>query len=46
MSDFDDLSPEYASTHTPEEVHAWFIEARLQEVKILPRQTAVTGYKP
>jgi SAM-dependent methyltransferase len=45
MSDFDDLSPEYASTHTPEELHAWFVQEGLQEVKILPRHTSVTGYK-
>jgi len=45
MSDFDDLSPTYASTHTPEEVHAWFVEEGLQEVRMLPRHTSVTGYK-
>ncbi len=43
MTDFDDLSPIYAFTHTPAEVREWFLQADLKDVKLLSRQTAVTG---
>lgn len=45
MSDFDDLSPRYASVHTGEEVRAWFQEAGLNNVEELERPTSVTGQK-
>jgi SAM-dependent methyltransferase len=43
MSDFDDLSPMYASTHTDQEVEEWFRTSGLQAVKALERSTSVTG---
>jgi SAM-dependent methyltransferase len=43
IGDFDTLSPNYASVHTPEEVIDWFLEAGLSDV--LPEQvlTSVSG---
>lgn len=45
MSDFDALSPRYASTFTDEEVQEWFLAIGLQEVEILSRPTSVSGKK-
>ena len=44
MSDFDDLSPQYASVHTNEEIREWFLEAGLHDVEVLRRSTSVTGW--
>jgi SAM-dependent methyltransferase len=46
MSDFDNLSPKYAHVHTPDEVRQWFVEAGLTEIRVLSRDTAVTGRAP
>ena len=46
MGDFDNLSPEYAHSHTPEEVSQWFSDVGLSEVETLPFPTAVTGIAP
>ncbi len=46
LSDFDNLSPQYAATHAPQEVREWFEGAGLTAVETLPRATAVTGRKP
>jgi SAM-dependent methyltransferase len=43
IGDFDTLSPEYASVHTPEEVIGWFNEAGLVNVRPGPVLTAVYG---
>ena len=45
LEDFDNLSPQYASTHTPEDVMQWFREAGLRRVRSLDRRTSVTGVK-
>ncbi len=45
LGDFDNLSPEYAFTHTPSEVTRWFEEAGLKEVAALDRLTSVIGTK-
>jgi SAM-dependent methyltransferase len=44
--DFDNLSPQYASSHTADEVVSWFEEAGLKDIQILSRPTAVTGCRP
>ena len=46
MSDFDDLTPRYAHTHTRTEVARWFAASGLVEVEALSRATAVRGRKP
>jgi SAM-dependent methyltransferase len=46
MSDFDDLSPRYAHSHTAGEVCAWFEAAGLEKIRVLERATSVTGWKP
>ena len=46
MEDFDNLSPVYASSHSEDEVLRWFDEARLVDVRQLPRPTSVTGLRP
>ena len=43
MEDFDNLSPTYASSHTPDEVVKWFREVGLSDIRVLDRLTAVTG---
>ncbi len=43
LGDFDNLSPTYAHVHDGPEVVRWFEQAGLAEVRVLPRQTAVTG---
>ena len=43
LSDFDNLSPKYAHTHTEEEVCEWFSGAGLQNVRTLEMPTSVTG---
>jgi SAM-dependent methyltransferase len=44
MEDFDNFSPQYASSHTSSEVADWFGTAGLSDIKKLERRTAVTGY--
>lgn len=46
LSDFDNLSPEYAHSHDQREVAQWFHECGLQDVKVLDFPTAVTGRPP
>ena len=46
MSDFDDLTPRYAYTHTASEVKEWFSASGLIEVEALSRPTAVRGRIP
>jgi SAM-dependent methyltransferase len=46
MSDFDDLTPRYAHTHSHAEVMTWFRGAGLTEVEALERATSVRGRKP
>lgn len=43
LGDFDNYSPTYAYVHKPDEVVSWFERAGLKDVKVLPRETAVTG---
>lgn len=43
LSDFDNLSPTFAYVHDEQEVVSWFERAGLKEIRVLPRQTAVTG---
>jgi SAM-dependent methyltransferase len=45
LEDFDNLSPKYASSHTPSEVVEWYREAGLSDIKILNRHTAVIGFR-
>lgn len=45
LSDFDDLSPTYASNHSFDEVQKWFSSAGLSDIQRLPRATAMTGIK-
>ena len=45
MTDFDDLSPKYASSHSANEVCEWFSGVGLKDVKALPRATSVQGLK-
>jgi SAM-dependent methyltransferase len=46
MSDFDDLTPRYAHTHSAAEVVEWFRDAGLIDIKPLPRATSVRARKP
>lgn len=46
ISDFDGFAPQYAFSHTPEEVVEWFEEFGLQAIKVLPRRTSVKAIKP
>jgi SAM-dependent methyltransferase len=46
MSDFDDLTPRYAHTHTANDVREWFRASGLTEVEALSRPTAVRGRMP
>jgi SAM-dependent methyltransferase len=46
LSDFDDLTPRYAHTHSTAEVVEWFRDAGLVEVAPLARATSVRGRKP
>lgn len=46
ISDFDDLTPRFAHTHTPAEVEQWFAASGLTEIQSLARLTAVRGRKP
>jgi SAM-dependent methyltransferase len=46
MSDFDDLTPRYAHTHSHGEVVGWFAEAGLIDIEALDRATSVRGRKP
>lgn len=43
LSDFDDLSPTYAWTHSKEEVLEWFTKAGLHDIRDLKRATSVNG---
>jgi SAM-dependent methyltransferase len=45
LDTFDWYSPRYQWKHTYPEVRAWFEEAGLQEVELLPRPVAVRGRK-
>jgi SAM-dependent methyltransferase len=45
LEDFDNFSPQYASSHTSGEVAEWFSEAGLSDIQPLDRLTAVTGYR-
>jgi uncharacterized protein YbaR (Trm112 family)/ubiquinone/menaquinone biosynthesis C-methylase UbiE len=45
ISDYDNLSPQYAYSHTPEEVSNWFKDVGLCDIKIQKRRTAVKGVK-
>ncbi len=42
---FDAITPVYASTHTPEEVKAWFDEANCQTVRQMEHSTSFVGVK-
>ena len=46
MSDYDDLTPCYAHTHTRTEVVEWFTASGLVEIKALPRATSISGSRP
>lgn len=46
LDTFDWYSPRYQSKHTYPEVFAWFEEAGLERVRILPSPVAVVGRKP
>jgi SAM-dependent methyltransferase len=46
MSDFDDLTPRYAHTHSTPEVVEWFQEAGLIDIKPLSRATSVCARVP
>lgn len=46
MSDFDDLTPRYAHTHSAAEVVEWFRHAGLIDIKALSRATSVRARKP
>lgn len=46
MSHFDSLAPNYAFSHSPEEVMTWFEEGHLVDVRCQARRTAVSGSKP
>jgi SAM-dependent methyltransferase len=46
LGDFDNLSPKFAHVHTEPEVRQWFEAAGLEDVRILPRRTAVSGRRP
>jgi hypothetical protein len=46
MSDFDDLTPRYAYTHSTVEVVEWFRDAGLIDVKPPPRATSARPCKP
>jgi SAM-dependent methyltransferase len=46
LSDFDDLTPRFAHSHSPQEVRNWFADAGLADIEILPRLSAVRGRKP
>jgi hypothetical protein len=43
LGDFDNLSPKFAHVHTELAVKAWFEQAGLDNVCVLPRRTAVVG---
>lgn len=43
LSNFDDLTPRFAHTHTQVEVNEWFAAAGLADIKALSRATAVRG---
>jgi hypothetical protein len=43
LGDFDNLSPQYAHVHTPDELRNWFQRAGMNQIEVLPRRTAVTG---
>ena len=45
ISDFDNLSPEFAHSHAPEEVRQWFLDIGFRDVEILDFPTAVTGFR-
>lgn len=46
LGDFDNLTPTYAFTHTPDEVQKWFENAGLTDIVVQSRKTAVTGIRP
>jgi SAM-dependent methyltransferase len=46
LSDFDNLSPQYAHTHTEDEVRQWFEGSGLKDVRSLDYPTAITGRGP
>ena len=43
LGDFDNLAPVYAHVHDAAEVEGWFRRAGLRDIRVLPRQTAVTA---
>lgn len=43
MSDFDNYSPVYAYSHTSSEVQEWFLSEGIHDVRVLERETSVTG---
>ena len=43
LGDFDNYSPMFAHVHKPAEVVSWFQQAGLTDIRVLERQTAVTG---
>lgn len=46
LDTFDAYSPWYHGTHTPDEVVGWFEAAGLEDVRVLPWDTAVRGRRP
>ena len=46
LDTFDWYSPKYQSKHTYREVCAWFRDAGLEEITILPRPVAIRGRRP
>jgi len=46
LDTFDWYSPRFHSMHTPEEVHGWFTEAGLTDLKAGPFQVSVSGRRP
>jgi ubiquinone/menaquinone biosynthesis C-methylase UbiE len=43
MNDFDNFSPKYAHVHTPDQVREWYEAAGFEDIRVLPRETAVVG---
>ncbi len=46
LETFDAYSPRYQSTHTFPEVHGWFVEAGLTDIRILDPPVTVLGRRP
>jgi SAM-dependent methyltransferase len=45
LGDFDNLSPKYAHSHTPDEVTRWLDDWGFEEISVLERRTAVRATK-